>query len=73
MLPYGPEAIQGIHTKSVSAMLGGLGLHTTLPPLCPVCEAYGTLPTHTLSKTLYFDGHVGVVNSLAAPLLGSKN
>ena len=42
------------------------------PPLCPVCEAYGTLPTHTLSKTLYFDGHVGVVNSLAAPLLGSK-
>ena len=37
-----------------------------------MCEAYGTLPTHTLSKTLYFDGHVGVVNSLAAALLGSK-
>ena len=74
MLPYGPEAIQGIHTISVPATLGGLGPHTIrpFPPLCPVCEAYGTLPTHTLSKTLYFDGHVGVVNSLAAPLLGSK-
>ena len=43
------------------------------PPLCPVREAYGTLPTHTRPRTLYLDGHVGVVNSLAAHLLGSKN
>ena len=43
------------------------------PPLCPVCEAYGTLPTHTRPRTLYLDGHVGVVKSLAAPLLESKN
>ena len=42
------------------------------PPLFPVCEAYGTLPTHTQPRTLYIDGHVGVVNSLAPPSWRAK-
>ena len=43
------------------------------PPLCPVCEAYGTLHTYTRSKTFYLDEHVGILNSLAAALLERKN
>ena len=54
-------------------MLRGLGKSRILPPLCPVREAYGTFPTHTRPRNLYLDGDVSVVNSLAAPLLGSKN
>ena len=80
MLPYGPEVIQGIQTCSILATLGGLGRFTyiTLPPTvsCVVyvqCEVYGTLPTHTRTRTLYLDGRVGVVNSLTALLLESKN
>ena len=43
------------------------------PPLCSLCDAYGTLPTHTRPTTLYLDGHVSVVNFLAVFLLESKN
>ena len=72
-LPYEPEAIQGIQTNSIPATLGGLGqIYGPFPPLCPVCEAYGTLFTHTTKNPVFWQDILAWLTPLPPRSWGAK-